>query len=81
MADETSDISNKEQLRLCIRTVGDNLEVHEYVLGLFDLVSCDAETGINRKLAVLVRIGIDITIVDHFVMMENQHFKVTNLGS
>ena len=60
MADETSDISNKEQLSVCVRTVGDNVEVHEYVLVLYDLVSCDAETVVDAILDVLVRFGIDL---------------------
>ena len=61
MANETRDISNKEQLSVCLRTVGDNLEVHEYVLWLYDLVSCDAESGVDAILVnVIVCFGIDI---------------------
>ena len=34
--------------------------MHEYILGLYDLVSCDAETVVNAILDVIVRFGIDI---------------------
>ena len=34
--------------------------MYEYVLGLYDLVRCDAETIVKAKLDVLVRFGIDI---------------------
>ena len=34
MGDETADISNKEQLALCIRWVDDDLQVHKDFMGI-----------------------------------------------
>lgn len=35
MADETADVSNKEQVVVCIRWVDDNLQVHKDFIGLY----------------------------------------------
>ena len=50
MADEHTDITNKEQFSFCIRTVDDNLEVKEDFLGFYELekiksVSCECNKG------------------------------------
>ena len=37
MADETADISNKEQLVICIRWVDDDLVIHEDFIGMHPL--------------------------------------------
>ena len=37
MADETQDVSNREQLVLCIQSVSDIYVVHEDLVGLFQL--------------------------------------------
>ncbi len=42
MADETTDVSNKEQLTLVIRWVDENFEVHE--IGLYNLLSTTADS-------------------------------------
>lgn len=42
MADETTDISNKEQVALVVRRVTDDLEVYEEFLGLYTVASTDA---------------------------------------
>ena len=47
MADETADISNKEQIVICIRWVDDNLVVHEDFIGLHPLHRTDANTIVN----------------------------------
>ena len=44
MADETPDISNREQVVICIRWVDDSLEVHEEFLGLYKVALTDAKT-------------------------------------
>ncbi len=44
MADETTDVSNKEQLVSVFRWVGSNFDVHEEYLGLYQLDKTDAET-------------------------------------
>jgi len=42
MADETADISNQEQLVLCIRWVDDDLTAHEEFIGLYPLARTQA---------------------------------------
>ena len=44
MADETSDVSNKEQLVICIRWVDENLMAHEDFIGIEHIASADAAT-------------------------------------
>ncbi len=44
LADETTDVSNKEQLVSVFRWVGSNFDVHEEYLGLYQLDKTDAET-------------------------------------
>ena len=43
MADETADMSNKEQLVFCIRWVDDNLTPHEEFIGMHSLVNTSAD--------------------------------------
>ena len=47
MADETADVSNKEQIVICIRWVDGNLVVHEDFIGLHPLNRTDANTIVN----------------------------------
>ena len=35
MADECTDVANKEQFNICIRWINQNLEGHEYFIGLY----------------------------------------------
>ena len=44
MADECTDIFNKEQLTICIRRVDDDLEDHEDFIDLYELPSIDAHS-------------------------------------
>ena len=44
MVDETTDLSNTEQMVFCLRYVDDNLEVHEEFIGLYSLDSTSAES-------------------------------------
>ena len=37
MVDETTDLSNTEQMVVCLQGVTEDLEVHEEVLGLWNL--------------------------------------------
>ena len=43
MVDETSDISNTEQLVFCLRYVDEDLTTHEEFIGLYDMDSTTAE--------------------------------------
>ena len=43
MADETADVSNKEQLAICIRWVDDDLVIHEDYIGMHPLKDTTAD--------------------------------------
>ena len=43
MADETADVSNKEQLVICIRWVDDDLVIHEDFIGMHPLKNTTAD--------------------------------------
>ncbi len=43
MADERTDVSNKEQFTICIRWVGDDLVDHEDFIGLYQVDSINTE--------------------------------------
>ena len=43
MGDETADISNKEQLALCIRWVDDDLQFHEDFIGIHKIPNTTAD--------------------------------------
>jgi len=60
LADETADVSRIEQLVVCVRTVNDNLEANENVLGLHELSSCDAETITTTIKDILIRFELNI---------------------
>ena len=55
MADETRDISNKEQLAVCCRWVDEGYNVHEDPLGLLQISSCTADSIVSHLKDVLVR--------------------------
>ena len=44
ISDEYTDISNKEQLTICVRWVDKHLEPHEDFLGFFNIPDISAET-------------------------------------
>ena len=62
IADETADISQVEQLSICIRTVATNMKVDEKLLGFYALERWDGETVSKAILDVFVRLGIDINL-------------------
>ena len=47
MADEYTDITNKEQFFFCIRTVDDNLEVMEDFFSFYELENIKSVTVVN----------------------------------
>ena len=60
IADESSDISGKEQLAFCIRTVDSALVPKEYFLGLYEVKSTKAESIFAVIRDILVRFDLDI---------------------
>lgn len=61
LADETTDISNREQLVICLRWIDCNLDVHEDFLGLYKIDDTGAETISKAILDALLRLNINIT--------------------
>ena len=60
LADETTDISNREQLVICIRWIDSCLDVHEDFTGLYQIDDTGAETIANSIKDTLVRLNINI---------------------
>ena len=60
MADETADISNQEQLVICIRWVDEELVVHEDFIGLRPVAETNASTITDAIKSILVEMNLDI---------------------
>ena len=56
MINETTDISNKEQLVVCIRWVDKNLQPHKDFIGLYHVESTQSSTLVNTIHDVLQRV-------------------------
>lgn len=61
MADETTDISNSEQLVTCLRHVNDDLEVHEDIMGLYNIGDTSADTVLKTIQDILQRFGLRLS--------------------
>lgn len=61
MADETADCSNREQFVVCLRWVGDDLQVHEDFVGLHVIESIDSATLTAVIKDVLMRMNLTLT--------------------
>lgn len=60
MADETTDVSRKEQMSINFRYVDECLAVHESFLGFYETPSTDSHTLFKVLLDVLTRFDIDV---------------------
>ena len=58
MVDETTNVSNREQVVLCICWISENFEVHEDSIGLYKVDKIDADTLIKD---VLLRLNLALT--------------------
>ena len=63
MVDETADVSNKEQVVVCIRWVDDNFEVHEDFIRLYQVDSTGAEKIYHVITDVFLRLNLTISKV------------------
>ena len=61
MVDETTDISNKEQLTLVMRRVDHKLDVYEEFLGMYQIDSTTAESITSTILDTLLRFQVPLT--------------------
>ena len=61
MVDETTDVSNKEQVVVCFRWVDSNLESHEEFVGLYVTETIQSSMLVQIIHDILQRFGIPIT--------------------
>ena len=62
MADECTDVANKEQFTICIRWVDDSLTDHEDVIGLYNVGTIDANCLAATIRDVLLRMSLKMTL-------------------
>ena len=60
MADECANVTNQEQLVICLRWVDENLEVHEDFVGLHPLSDTKADAIVKVILDTIQRMGLKI---------------------
>ena len=71
MADECTDIANKEQIKICIRWVDSNLQDHEDYIGLYEVDNISADCLVFHIKDVLLHMNISICqSAEASVMME-----------
>ena len=61
MVDETTNVSNKEQLTIVIRWVNDSFDVCEEFLGMYSLNTTDADSIVSAITDVILHFEIPIT--------------------
>ena len=61
MADECTDVSNKEQFTICIRCVDDDLNDHEYFIGLYEVSNITSDTLVHAIKDTLIRFNFNIS--------------------
>ena len=62
LADETRDVSNKEQLTVCIRWVDEGFTIHEDFIGLVQVTDTKASTIFVSIKDVLLRLGLPMNM-------------------
>ena len=60
ICDEYTDVSNKEQLTICIRWVDKELEAHEDFLRFFNVLDIGAETIVSAIKDVLLKLQLSL---------------------
>ena len=60
MADECTDVSNKEQFVICIRWVDDSLTAHEDVICLYNVGTIDANSLFSTTEDELLRMNLSL---------------------
>ena len=69
MANECADVTNEEQLVICLHCVDENLEVHEDFVGLHPSSDTKADTIVKVILDTIHRIGLKIENARDSAMM------------
>ena len=75
MADECTDVSNKEQLAICLRHVDHNLVAHEEFIGFYHIPNIFSDTIVSVIKDVLLRMNLSYLNVEASVMMELEQWQ------
>ena len=59
MVDESSDVSKREQVAFCVRSVDEDLHSHEDFIGLYEMEKTDATTMDNVIRDIFLRLSLD----------------------
>ena len=70
MVDETTDLSNVEQLVMCLRYVDDDLDVYEEFVGLHSLESTTATVIVSTIKDILLLLNLRLEILEGNVTTE-----------
>ena len=60
MADDVADVSNKEQVAICLRSIDDNFEAHENFIGMHVVDSIGSDVLVAILKDVLMRLNLSI---------------------
>lgn len=61
MADECTDISNKEQFTICIRCVTEDLQDHEYFIGVYEVENITSDCLVHALKDTLLRLNLNLS--------------------
>lgn len=79
MVDETTDLSNTEQMVFCLRHVDDHFDVHEEVIGLHSLESTSADRIVFTKLKIYL-FGLIWELITAVVNVTMEQARCLELG-
>ena len=61
MADECTDVANKEQFTICIRWINKNIEDHAYFIGLYEVEDITSESLVHAIKDTLLRMNLSVS--------------------
>ena len=59
-ADEGTDVSNKEQLSFCLRSVDENVNAFEDFIGIYQLENIKSDTTVHMIKNILIRMNVSL---------------------
>ena len=60
MVDETTDVSNKEQVVICFQWIGSNMEAHEEFIGLHEVESTQVTVLYSVVCDILMKLNLSV---------------------
>ena len=61
MADKCTDVANKEQFTICIHWINQNLEDHEYFIGLYEVEDITSDNFVHAIKDTLLRMNLSVS--------------------